>query len=120
MVRIAAYCLLYQAIVWAFVSIHESIGLALAGTLGKRVAGLCFFFTAVSVLLVGFMFIWDAMKFAHRIVGPLVRFRQTVLAITAGEDVDLIRLRQGDSLQELKDEFNEMLRVLEQRGAVVL
>ena len=32
----------------------------------------------------------------------------------------MIRLRQGDYLQEMKDELNEMIKVLEQRGAVVM
>jgi hypothetical protein len=31
-----------------------------------------------------------------------------------------MRLRKDDFLQELKDDFNEMLKALEQRGGVVL
>jgi hypothetical protein len=37
-----------------------------------------------------------------------------------GEEVDLITLRKADFLQEFKDEFNDMLRALEQRGAVTV
>jgi nitrogen fixation/metabolism regulation signal transduction histidine kinase len=74
----------------------------------------------VVVVALGVLFIYDAVKTAHRIVGPLSRFRQTIKAITSGDELELIRLRQGDYLQEMKDELNEMIKVLEQRGAVVM
>jgi len=62
----------------------------------------------------------DAMHFTHRIVGPLYRFRQAIKAVASGEEVALVCLRKGDYLLEMKDDFNEMLKALEQRGAVVL
>jgi nitrogen fixation/metabolism regulation signal transduction histidine kinase len=72
------------------------------------------------MVILGLLFIYDAMRLAHRIVGPLYRFRKTIQAINAGEELDLMALRKDDFLQDMKDDFNEMLKVLEQRGAVVL
>lgn len=62
----------------------------------------------------------DAVHFANRLVGPLFRFRKTMRAIAANEPVQLIRLRKGDFLLEMQDDFNAMLEALEQRGGVQL
>lgn len=118
--RIVAYLLFYQALVWALVILQDRIVRSVDGAIGQGVGSLCLLFAVVCVVLLGFMFVCDAARFAHRLVGPLVRFHKTVQAVTAGEEVDLVKLRQGDFLHELRDEFNEMLRALEQRGAVVL
>jgi nitrogen fixation/metabolism regulation signal transduction histidine kinase len=88
--------------------------------LGSETALIIFVSLAGLVVLLGLFAIYEAIIFTHRVVGPIVRFRKTVQAIIAGEEVDLVRLRNGDFLLELRDEFNEMLRILEQRGAVTL
>jgi hypothetical protein len=72
------------------------------------------------LVIIGVFFIADALRFAHKIVGPLYRIRKTIEAVVAGEQVELIHLRKGDFLVELKDEINEMLKILEQRGAITL
>jgi hypothetical protein len=61
---------------------------------------------------------WDAMRFTHRLVGPLVRFRRGMQGIARGEGVRPIRLREGDYLTDLRDDFNQMLTALQERGAV--
>jgi methyl-accepting chemotaxis protein len=63
---------------------------------------------------------WDAVKFAHRVVGPIYRFRQTMRAVAAGEAVRPIKLRQGDFLIEMQDDFNTMLEKLQRQGVPVL
>jgi hypothetical protein len=118
--RIALYFVLYQAAVWAFVLIEGQIHRGLTALIGEGPASTFLLFFALTVVFVGGLFIWDAVHFAHRFVGPLYRFRKIVKAVAAGEEVDLVRLRQGDFLQDFRDDFNEMLRVLEQRGAVTL
>jgi hypothetical protein len=85
---------------------------------GPGPAGYCMFFIGASVVYVGLLFIFDAVRLSHRVVGPLYRFRKTIQAITAGEEVERVSLRKDDFLQELKDDINEMLRVLQERGAV--
>lgn len=63
---------------------------------------------------------WDAIRFSHRLVGPLVRFRRAAQDIARGETVRPIKLRDGDYLNEFRDEFNHMLESLQRRGLPVL
>lgn len=63
---------------------------------------------------------WDAICFSHRLVGPVVRFRKTIQAIAAGEPVRPIKLRDGDYLTEMRDEFNTMLEELQRQGVPVI
>ena len=63
---------------------------------------------------------WDAVKFAHRMVGPLVRVRQGLQDLAAGRPMRPLHFREGDYLNELKDDFNAMLEALQRRGVQVL
>lgn len=63
---------------------------------------------------------YDAIRFSHRMVGPMVRFRATMEAIARGEAVRPIKLRNGDFVTELRDDFNKMLEALQKRGVPVL
>jgi hypothetical protein len=63
---------------------------------------------------------WDSIRFSHKLVGPLVRFRKTLQEMTDGEPVRPIKLRDGDYLTELRDDFNKMLEELQKRGVPVL
>lgn len=63
---------------------------------------------------------WDAIRFSHRLVGPLVRFRKTIQDLTDGQAVRPIKLREGDFLDELRDDFNRMLEALQRQGIPVL
>lgn len=79
------------------------------------------FYPALIVFMALFPVIaWDAVKFAHRLVGPLVRFRQTLRDLTEGKPVQLIKLRKDDLLKDMRDEFNAMLEALQKRGVPVL
>lgn len=121
LVRIVVYCMVYQVAVWAFFGICEMLDRGVA-VLGGEVL---FFSTPLVrnilvLVCIAPPLMFDAVRFAHRLVGPLYRFRKTVQAIAAGEPVALVQLRKGDLLMDLKDDFNVMLRQLEQRGLVVL
>jgi hypothetical protein len=63
---------------------------------------------------------WDALKFSHRMVGPLVRFRRALQDMAAGQPIQPIKLRNGDYLVEMRDEFNSMLEALQRLGVPVL
>jgi nitrogen fixation/metabolism regulation signal transduction histidine kinase len=106
--------------VWFAVIIEWSMYVEVEGMLGPTATRYCFLFLALCVVSMGLLFIYDAVKHSHRIVGPIYRFRKTIQAITAGEELEFVSLRKEDMLHELKDDFNAMLRALEQRGAVVL
>src|SRR5215212_1294419 len=118
--RIAAYFLFYQIAVWSLVLIEVNMYAELEVMLGSGSATNLMLFLVALVLGVGVLFIYDAIKFTHRIVGPIVRFRQICQAVRDGETVDLVKLRDGDYLLEFRDEFNEMLKALEERGAITI
>jgi nitrogen fixation/metabolism regulation signal transduction histidine kinase len=118
--RIGFYCVLYQAAVWLLVMIQASTHAALDATMGTAGTNAWVVFMGFTVLVVGGLLIRDVITFAHRLVGPLYRFRQTIKAIAAGEEVDLITLRKKDFLHDLQGEFNAMLKALASRGAIEL
>jgi hypothetical protein len=118
--RIVLYFVIYQFAVWSVFLIGQSMSEMLGKVFGSGVGTTIFWCSVAVVVLFGALFICDAIRLTHKFVGPIYRFRRTIKAITAGEKVDLMRLRNGDFLQELKDEFNDMLVALEQRGAGVL
>jgi hypothetical protein len=118
--RLVLYFVLYHIAVWSLVLIERRVLFVSELFLGPGMAAYYFFFMAVPIAFLGFMFTYDAIQFLHRIVGPLYRFRQVIKAVTAGEPVPLITLREGDQLLEMRDELNEMLQALAARGAVVL
>jgi hypothetical protein len=121
LVRIAAYCIIFQLAAWAFSTFCEELDSALA-TMGveSKLFYNSFARGLVALLIVVPPLTIDAVRFAHRFVGPLYRFRKTIQAMAAGEEVSLVKLRKDDLLMEFKDDFNAMLQYLEQQGYVLL
>jgi hypothetical protein len=119
-IRIALYCVLSQMAVWFILLICQHSYAAAETMLGPGAAPSSFVVSALILTFLSFLLIYDSLKFAHRFVGPLYRFRKTIQAITSGEEVVLIQLRKGDLLQDMKQDINEMLKALEQRGAIVV
>ncbi len=120
-IRLVLYFVLYQAAVWSIVVLDRAIAHGLELLTGNAVLSYYFTFVGVgTVVVLGLLSIRDALRVSHRVVGPLHRFRKAIQAVKAGDKIELLRLRQGDYLQELKDDFNEMLEALEERGAVTL
>jgi methyl-accepting chemotaxis protein len=75
------------------------------------------FYPALIAFAVAFpVLAYDAIKFSHRLVGPLYRFRKAMQSVAAGEPIRLIKLREGDFLTELRDDFNQMLEALQKKG----
>ena len=121
LVRIIVYCLVYQVAAWAFFVLCEQIkfGLAAIGAEWPLLSS-NFFRTLLTLVVLVPPLTLDAVRFAHRLVGPLYRFRKTVQAMAAGEPVALVHLRKGDLLLDFQDDFNAMLKHLEQQGYVLL
>src|SRR5688572_8846557 len=94
-IRLAVYFIMYQVAVWALYVIDSRMK-ALGGTLGEVSSTFGFLLTPLVGVTLALLFIYDAVGLTHRIVGPLYRIRKTVQAITAGEDIRLIKLRDGD------------------------
>ncbi len=118
-IRLALYFVLYQVAVAALFWIDARLA-ALSNSVGAVAAAYGCVLTPMASIGLGILFIYDAVKETHRIVGPLYRFRKTIQAVTAGEEIGLIGLRKGDHLMEMKDDLNAMLQALEQRGAITL
>jgi nitrogen fixation/metabolism regulation signal transduction histidine kinase len=118
--RIAGYFICYQIAVWALLVIEHHMTETLGAVQGGPATNSFYLVRLVGLALLAFLFIYDAISVAHRLVGPIYRFRKAIKAIAAGEEVPLITLRKGDFLLEMKDEFNEMLQVLADHGAVKL
>lgn len=120
-VRIVIYCCVYQVAAWALFTLFELIDASfaamgaewhfLSNTLVRTLLALLILVPPLTV---------DAVRFAHRLVGPLYRFRKTIQAMAAGEQVAPIQLRKHDMLTNLQDDFNALLKYLEQQGYVVL
>jgi hypothetical protein len=116
--RIAFYFICYQVAVWCLVFIEQALSVPLGQMIGPFGLNTCFLFMTLIVVGLGILFTYDALIFAHSIVGPLYRLRQAIKALAEGQELRPIAFRKGDFLQELAGEFNDMVKALEQRGAV--
>jgi len=56
------------------------------------------------IVIAGFSII-----FTHRIAGPVYNLERTLDRLNQGEDVNLIKLRDGDELQELATKINQVI-----------
>lgn len=119
--RIFAYLGLFLAVLFNFL-LGWRLMVEGVGDLGEQIVRMLRDYLPVGVclLLLVPVMAWDAIRFTHRLVGPLVRFRRAMRAVAEGEPLRLIQLREGDQLNDLRDDFNLMLEALEQRGAVTL
>lgn len=68
------------------------------------------FFALVALLP---LFIWDTVMFSNRFAGPMYRFHGSIRKLAAGDDVPPIKLRKGDFWTDFADDFNELLKRLE-------
>ena len=119
--RFVAYWFIYQFTMWNFLF---GCQLLREGRGNPAEQHLRFFISNYPMLIVFAIivpfFAWDALKLSHRVAGPVYRLRQTIRAITAGQPIRRVKLRDGDHLTEVADDFNEMLLALEERGAITI
>src|SRR5687768_11178095 len=64
--RLAVYFFLYQLAVWFLVVIERSFHLAFDKVLGEGATSFFFTFMTVSVVSLGFLLIYDAIRLSHR------------------------------------------------------
>ncbi len=119
--RMAAYWAIYQLTLWNFLFswrlLEEGPG-NLADQLGRFLRESYPMLICFAILVPAF--VWDAVRFYHRVAGPIYRLRKTVQDVLDDKAVRAIRLRKGDELTELADDVNAMLAVLAKRGAITL
>jgi hypothetical protein len=59
----------------------------------------------------------DLVRLSHRWVGPILRLRSALNALSRGESISPIRFREGDYWQELAGDFNIVAAELTRRRA---
>ena len=97
----------------------EHRGVVLAGGLPRSFGDLYQQFSSeyfgiwICGLAIAPIVLWDSLRFSHRIVGPLVRFQNTLDGLASGKNVSEVRLRDGDLLIDLQDTFNRYLATLQ-------
>src|SRR4051812_11176162 len=79
--RIALYFAFYQISIWSLVALERASSSALAPILGPAANTSFLFLIGGTELFLTFLFIYDAVKTSHRLVGPLYRIRKAVNAI---------------------------------------
>jgi hypothetical protein len=120
-VRIAVYCIIYMITLMNLLFVWRLLVEGPGDPLEQYFRCLYDFAPALVLVLCLLPAVArDALKFSHRLVGPLVRFRKTLQDMAAGEPVRPIKLRSGDYLTEVRDEFNAMLDALQRLGVPVL
>lgn len=117
-IRIACYGLLFQVLVCGLIVLCDRYAEILRSAEGQADSTRVYWLAGMMMLGMAVIMIHDSVQFAHRFVGPVYRFRRSVRAITEGQPVELIRLRKGDYLTEMRDELNAMIEMLEQRGVI--
>jgi hypothetical protein len=120
-IRMIAYWLIYQLTLFNFLFCWRLLSEGSGNLLeqyGRFVADYWPIF--ICFLIVVPALAWDAMRFCHRVAGPIIRFRQVARDIALGKPVRRVKLRDGDELLEMQDDFNAMLDRLAAEHAVAL
>jgi hypothetical protein len=112
------YAIMYQAVAIGLLLCWQMMGRLFQLVFGEEASLGLYIACPAALTMLSLIFIYDSVKYLHRIVGPLYRFRQTLKAVQSGEPVALVELRKGDYLGEMKDELNDVLKLLEQRGMI--
>lgn len=69
----------------------------------------------IVAFLVSLVSIGVTLLVSHKIAGPLFRFKQTLRELGRGNFSNQVRLRKGDQLAEIADDFNQMISVIRVR-----
>ncbi len=86
----------------------------------EQIRSICLKAIGISSLVILPAIVYDSIKFGHRMVGPIVKFKN-LLPRVGLEHVDHVGLRANDYWQDLPAEFNAMLdRVEELRRAAAV
>jgi methyl-accepting chemotaxis protein len=119
--RLCAYLAIYLFCLVNLLFVWRLIGEGPGNPLAQYAGVLVDYAPALIILAVMLPFLaYDAIRFSHRLVGPLARIRDVMEAVANGDPVRIIKLRDGDFPIELRDDFNRMLEALQKHGIPVL
>jgi len=107
-----AVCLLVQVLMIVFFSVVTSAPDRFYARIDELWTHLQL--SIIAAVLVLPLLLFDIVKLSHRWVGPVHRLRTSLQALSRGEPVTPIRLREGDFWQELAGDFNVVAAELSQ------
>jgi hypothetical protein len=121
LIRIGVYWLIYLLTLWNFLFVWRLIQEG-PGNLLEQYSRFVQDYYPPLILFLALLPIaaLDAVRFAHRLVGPLVRVRRALRDLADGQAIPPVKFREGDYLSELRDDFNAMLEAFQRRGVPVL
>lgn len=70
---------------------------------------------SLAILLISLLISFMAIRFSHKVAGPIYRIRLTIREVKKGNVAARAFIRENDKLQDFADEFNEMLDSLEEK-----
>jgi hypothetical protein len=119
--RISAYMVIFLVVLFNFV-LAWRLWVEGPGNLTDQMWRLFLDYLPVGICLLVLIpvMVWDAVRFTHRLIGPLARFRRIFQDVAQGQPVRPIKLREGDYLTDFRDDINLMLEALQRRGSAVL
>jgi len=100
--RIAALFVSYQVAGWSLILYERQLIDGISRVAGPGLATHWLLILTGVIFFLACLSIYDSVRFVHRLVGPVYRFRKAIQAITAGSEVELLTLRKGDFLQDRK------------------
>lgn len=120
-VRMLCYAAIYQFTLWNFLFLWRLL-MSGAGDFAHQYGQFSRDFAPMLLCVLALIpsLIWDALKFSHRIAGPIVQISRAVRDVADRRPLGYVRLRENDELKELQDDFNDMLDSLSASGAVTL
>jgi hypothetical protein len=116
MLRIGGYFLLYILLVWHFGFFLDAMRGAVAGGANKPLTELYLeYFGKQQPLLIAMAllvppFLYNLLRFSHRVAGPLFRCRAVMRDMADGKPVAEFHPRKGDLMRDLFDAFNALIR----------
>jgi len=123
--RLVKYWIFYHLAIWHVLFVVDFFQQRILGTvegvppLGLRELYVNFALAHWGILVISvalFPVIFrDMLRVTHQVAGPLVRFRNALRQLAAGQAVEKIKLRESDLLMEFQDAFNEFLDSERQR-----
>jgi hypothetical protein len=114
--RIATYFLLYILLVWHFGFFMDVLRDAATDGVRKPLLALYVdYFGKQQALLIAMAllvpaFLYDLLKFSHRVAGPLLRVRTLMREMADGKAVPEFKPRKYDLMRDLFDAFNALIK----------
>jgi hypothetical protein len=121
--RIGYYFLVYVVVVWLLGFFMEVLRSFYTNGVGRSPAQVAIDFLwqqrplLIAIVAVTPFFIYDLIKFSHRIAGPLHRCRNMMRDMAAGKAVPEFKPRAHDLMPELFEDFNALVKAWNARLA---